>query len=436
MKSLSLFLFLSLVSSWLVTTQANETDTRQLDRILRMDINSSINPATLSYLRAGFEEARTEDYQAILITMNTPGGLVSTTKDILTLFGDSDLPVVVWIRPEGASATSAGAIIAAGAHVLFMSDGTNIGAATPIEMSGDIKQQDARSKAINDLVALVQSLAETRGRNQKLFGEMIEKASSFKAQEASDKKLIDGVVNTVAELKLALNGKKVKVKGKEIELKTSAPEIISFGMDLGQKLLDILANPTTAYILFVLGAGLIYLEMQAPGGFIAGSLGAVALIMAGIGFQILPLNFGALGLIILAFVLLIMEIYVTSYGVLTLGGVASLIAGSLFLFRSDDAYLHLSHSVIFSTVAAIGCFIGLIAWVMVRDRMHQHQTSFNNTIGQTATILGVLEEGVYQVRANGEIWRARGTQGLKSGEHVLVTEQDDAHMELKIQSKS
>src|SRR5690606_33521358 len=141
-----------------------------------------------------------------------------------------------------------------------------------------------------------------------------------------------------------------KVKGKEIKLKANAPEIISFDMDLGQKLLDILANPTTAYILFILGAGLIYLEMQTPGGMIAGGLGAVFLIFAGIGFQILPLNFGALGLIILAFILLVMEIYITSYGILTLAGVASLIAGSLFLFRSDDAYLHLSHSVIFSTV--------------------------------------------------------------------------------------
>src|SRR5690606_209302 len=115
---------------------------------------------TLSYLRTSFKQAQSEDFQAILISLNTPGGLVSTTKDILTLFGESDLPVIVWIRPEGASATSAGAIIAAGSHLLFMSDGTNIGAATPIEMSGDIKQQDARSKAINDLVALVQSLSE------------------------------------------------------------------------------------------------------------------------------------------------------------------------------------------------------------------------------------------------------------------------------------
>src|SRR5690606_34297187 len=138
--------------------------------------------------------------------------------------------------------------------------------------------------------------------------------------------------------KIALNGRKIKVKGTEIELKSSAPEIISFGMDLGQKLLDILANPSTAYILFILGAGLIYLEMQAPGGFIAGSLGAVALILAGIGFQILPLNFGALGLIVLAFILLIMEIYITSYVILTIVGVASFVAGSLFSFSIVFAF--------------------------------------------------------------------------------------------------
>src|SRR5690606_17834520 len=139
----------------------------------------------------------------------------------------------------------------------------------------------------------------------------------------------------------------------------------------------------------------------------------------------------ALGLIVLAFVLLILEIYVTSYGVLTLGGLAALISGSLFLFRTDDAYLHLSHSVIFSTVAAIACFVGLIAWVMVRDRLQKHETVFNSTVGHQATILEEVETGVYQVRVNGEVWRAFGQSGLASGAHVTITEQDDLKMQLK-----
>lgn len=435
MKNISLFLFLTLVSSWLFASDTNLQANYPVDRILRLEINSSINPATLNYLQAGFKHAASEDYQALLVIMNTPGGLVSTTKEILTLFGASDIPVIIWIRPEGASATSAGAIIAAGAHILFMSDGTNIGAATPIEISGDIKQEDARSKAVNDLVALVQSLAETRGRNAKLFGEMIEKASSFKSQEAAENKLTDGTINTVAELKKSLHNRVIKIKGKKFKIQSNEPLIESFDMDLGQKLLDILANPSTAYILFILGAGLIYLELQTAGGFIAGGIGAVCLLLAGIGFQILPLNFGALGLIVLAFALLVMEIYVTSYGILTLAGVASLVTGSLFLFRTDDAYLHLSTTVIFSTVGAILTFVGLIVWVIIRDRSSKHEVAFNNSVGHKATILAMLEPGIYQVKVNGEVWRAKGATTYQIGDHVMIETQDDSKMELTIQSK-
>ncbi|MCO4795647.1 MAG: ATP-dependent Clp protease proteolytic subunit, partial [Bacteriovoracaceae bacterium] len=195
--------------------KAESTNSLEIHKIIQLDIESSINPATFNYLSQGFIQAKKNKSDMILVTMNTPGGLVTTTKKILTLFGDSNTPVVVWIKPEGASATSAGAIIASGAHGLYMSEGTNIGAATPIQMSGDIKQKDMKSKAINDLVALVQSLAETRGRNAKLFGEMIEKASSFKSKEAAEKNLIDGIANTESELIEKLDGRIFHIKGQD-----------------------------------------------------------------------------------------------------------------------------------------------------------------------------------------------------------------------------
>lgn len=436
MKSFTLFLFLTLVSSIVYASETNLIQQRDIQKIIRLDINSSINPATYSYLKAGFKEANENEYQAILITINTPGGLVSTTKDILTLFGDSELPVIVWIRPEGASATSAGAIISAGAHLLYMAEGTNIGAATPIEMSGDIKQSDARSKAINDLVALVESLAEARGRNGKLFSEMIEKASSFKSVEAKEKSLIDGIANSTKDIKELSHNQTIKIKGKQVKLNFVNSQIISYGMDLGQKLLDILANPSTAYILFVIGAGLIYLELQVAGGFIAGSIGAVCLVLAGIGFQVLPLNFGALGLIVLSFILLIMEVYITSFGILTIAGLAALVSGSLFLFRTDDAYLHLSHSVIASTVAAVVAFAGLIAFVIIRDRKNGHQEEFNSMKNKDGVVLEKLPDDFYQIRVAGEVWKASCKEELNTGDFVKVIEQDDNKMILTVQSKA
>ena len=319
-----------------------------------------------------------------------------------------------------------------------MSEGTNIGAATPIQMSGDIdKKSDARKKAINDLVALVQSLSEARNRNAVLFGEMIEKAASFKAQEAKEKNLINDIVNTDKELFLAISAAKgVKIKGQEKALTLTSPVIIDFEMDLGQKLLNIFANPSTAYILFLIGAALLYLEFQAPGGFVAGAVGALCLLMAGIGFQVLPLNFGALGLMVLSFALFMMEIYVTSYGILSLAGLASLVAGSLFLFRTDDAYLSLSHSLIFSVVLAIVSFIAIVVYLMVKERKNIGKEKFNDTEGEKGVVIKFLkkqEEGfLYQIKVHGEVWSALSEEELAVGAQIQTSEKRDDSMILRI----
>lgn len=408
-------------------------DTIKIEKILQLDIESSINPATYNYLAEGFGAAKKQKADMILVTMNTPGGLVTTTKKILTLFGDSDIPVVVWIKPEGSSATSAGAIIASGAHGLYMSEGTNIGAATPIQMSGDIQQKDMKNKAINDLVALVSSLAETRGRNAKLFGEMIEKASSFKTKEAKEKNLIDGIANTENDLLTQIEGRIFHLKGRDYKSQAPSPEIVPFEMDMGLKLLNIFANPSTAYILFLIGAALIYLELQAPGGFIAGAIGAVSLVLAGIGFQVLPLNFGALGLIILSFALFVMEIYITSYGILSLGGLAALISGSLFLFRTDNAYLELSNSVIFSSVGAIVLFLVFILLVVMRDHKNIGARQFNSQKGKNGEIIEIEEHKIgdyfeYQIKVAGEIWKAKSTTKYNIGDQVTVNDREDLYL--------
>jgi len=426
---LTLILTLAPVFSLLQASEEN-LDIISIDKIIQLDIESSINPATYNYLAQGFSAAKKQKADMILITMNTPGGLVSTTKKILTLFGESDIPVIVWIKPEGSSGTSAGAIIASGAHGLYMSEGTNIGAATPIQMSGDIQQKDMKNKAINDLVALVSSLAETRGRNAKLFGEMIEKASSFKSKEAAEKNLIDGIANTNNELLTKIDGRVFHIKGRDYKAQAPRPELIPFEMDMGLKLLNIFANPSTAYILFLIGAALIYLELQAPGGFIAGAIGAVCLVMAGIGFQVLPLNFGALGLIILSFALFVMEIYITSYGILSLGGLAALISGSLFLFRTDNAYLELSNSVIFSSVGAIVLFLAFVLMVVLRDHKNIGQRGFNKLRGKKGEIIKIDEhqtEGPYnyQVKVAGEIWKAKSQTKYNIGDQIEVNDREN-----------
>lgn len=407
---------------------AQDGQSLELNKLLRLTVKSSINPATLQYITAGLKKAQSQKFDGLLIEINTPGGLVSTTKDIITAIGEAQIPTIIWVTPEGASATSAGALIASSAHLLFMSEGTNMGAATPIQMSGDVPE-DLRKKAVNDLVALVQSLSTARGRNAELFGQMVSEASSFKSSEALEKNLINGIANSEDDLISQLSTLSINIHGQSFKLKTNQVQITDYEMSAGSALLNILADPNLAYILLLLGAALIYLEFQAPGGFIAGAMGAVLLIISGISFQVLPLNFGALGLLALAFILFILEVYITSYGILSLLGLASLVAGSLFLYETDNSYLALSPSVIAAATLAIGGFLLFVLYFIVRDFKKGHQHHFNEAVGKKALIMEVLpspieSEFLYQVKVEGEIWRAKSNHSYSVGNFAPVKDID------------
>ena len=408
-----------------------------VNNILKLEISSSVNPATYDYLSYNFKKY-SEQTDLILITMNTPGGLVSTTKKIISLIASSKKPVVIWVGPSGSSATSAGAIIASSATILAMAQGTNIGAATPINTTGDMKESDLRSKAINDIVSLVKAQSQSHGRNPAPFTKMIEKAESYTATDAINEKAIDFIANDTDEILSKLNGQNVFVQNENLKLKLNKSNIAitQAQMDLGQKLLNILSSPNLAYILFLIGAALIYLEFQAPGGIVAGALGAVFLMFAGISFQVLPLNFGALGLIVLSFVLLILEIYITSFGILSLAALASLISGSMFLFRTDDSYLSVSFSIIFATVAAISSFLVIVGYIFMKSREAMGVKKFNSQLNQPGTITEVLEIDKYVVKSHGEYWRAKGPESLNIGDKIkIICKNDDMTYTIEQETK-
>jgi len=415
---------------------AEQPEEYNVEKILKIEINSSINPATLNYVNSAFAKAHHESFDAILMMLNTPGGLVSTTKEILTAIGKSEKPVIVWIGPDGASATSAGAIIASGAHLLLMSNGTNIGAATPVELGGDIKEKDLRSKAINDLIALVEGLSHARGRNSNAFKSMVKEANSFSDQQALDKKIIDGMANNYSDLQKILQQKEIHLLGKSLVLKSQNPTIQEFSMDMGQKFLDVLASPQLTYIFMILGFALLYFELQAPGGFIAGSIGAIFLVLAGIGFQVLPLNWGAASLILLAFILFLLEIWITSYGLLAIAGLASLISGSLFLFRTDQAYLDIGIGVIISISTAIAAFLIFLGYFLFRDHKNKQKVHYD-LIDQTGVVIEVLPDKwhgqfQYNLKIHGEIWKAVSPNSFSAGQEVTVKghKKDDLLLEI------
>lgn len=422
--------FFTLSSPVLADASQADSPVLYIKHLYQMKIDATINPATLSHLQAVIKEAKLKPQSAIAVTINTPGGLVSVTKDMITAIGESNLPFIAIVGPEGASATSAGAILSAASHILLMYPGTNIGAATPINISSDMPK-DGREKAINDLMALVSSLRQAREKKDIHFKEMVNSAKSFSAKDALEKSITDGIISGDDELIAFLDKKEIILNGKKTIIQVTNLKTIVIEMDLGQKVLNFLASPELAYLLFLLGAALIYFELQAPGGFVAGGLGAISLILAGISFQVIPLNFGGLGLILLSFALFTLEIYITSFGLLSLAGLAALVAGSLFLFRTNDAYFELSQGVIFSVTGAIVVFMGIISYVFMKSRK-QLSSNFNDEIPSRGIVMGGPEEreGLYQyqIKIQGEIWKAFSTDKINVGETVAIEKKDEDNM--------
>lgn len=411
--------------------KGSSATTLEINELGFLSVNSAITPATYDYLKQNFESL--PEKTLIIIKLNTPGGLVTTTKDIITMAARKKRPFVVWITPEGASAASAGSIIASAAHFIFMSPGTNMGAATPVGLGEDIKESDGRKKAMNDLTAMVRSLSASRGRPTEPFEKMITDAESYTSIESLKLGIIDGVVSNQDEMLARLNSKTVIIDGVETQLKVNNVLSKNYEPTIGQSILEVIANPSTAYVLFLIGVALIYFELQAPGGYIAGTLGVCLLILAGIAFQVLPLDWGSMGLILAGIFLLILELYVVSYGLLGLAGVAAFVMGSLFLFHGDTGYISVQYNVIFSALAGVFLTSALLVWFLWKEKKkHKDGNDFFLPTGATGTVLSKINEQEYQVKVRGEIWRAFADEKLQINDAVTVSEVDTNKLIIRI----
>ena len=410
-------------------------ETYDVREVRVLSIKSAITPATYDYLKDQLGTA--SENRLTVIRMNTPGGLVTTTKEIISLFSRGNHPVAVWVTPEGASAASAGSIIASGAHFIFMAPGTNMGAATPVGLGEDLKESDGRKKAMNDLTATVRALCELRGRPAQPFEEMIRDAKSFTDQESLKLRIIDGVTSDLGTLLKFLDGKPWKTEKTiwSLSLKENTP-VKEVEPSTGQKLLEVLTNPSTAYFLFLLGAALIYFELQAPGGFIAGSIGAGLLVLAAIAFQILPLDWGAFGLMLVGVICLVLEMYITSYGLLGLAGAATFVLGSLFLFHGDEGFISIEYPVLLSTFLGILVPMIFLSWYILKDfRKKKEGMNFFVPLESEGVVMARHGSG-YQVKVRGEIWNARADEDLVTGDPISVVEADNKQLILKIRKKT
>ncbi len=378
-----------------------------------------INPVTAEYLHDALAFAETSRAQMLVVKLDTPGGLVTSMQTIVKTIVNAPLPVAVYVSPSGGRAASAGVFITLAGHVAAMAPGTNIGAAHPVAMGGEM-DNTMKEKAENDLAASIKSLAEQRGRNVKWAEEAVRKSVSVTEKEALSLKVIDLVAEDVPALLAQVDGRKVQLPGGSVTLQTKGAEVREFPMGWRLEALKALSDPNIAVLLMTIGTIGILAELYNPGAILPGIVGAISLILAFYSLQSLPINYAGLLLLLLGIALFILEIKVTSYGLLTLGGIAAMTLGGLLLVKSDAPFMQVSLSFLLPTVITAGAIMFGMAWLALKARRRTPVTGKESMIGEIAMAkTDVAPHG--QVFLHGELWEAISEQPIRRGEEAEVT---------------
>ena len=387
-------------------------------KILLAEVEGAIGPVVAEYLVEALQEANENESECLIIQLDTPGGLDASMRTIVKEMLASDVPVVVYVAPAGSRAASAGAFITLAAHVAAMAPGTNIGAAHPVKIGGQMDSTMA-DKVANDAAAYIRSIAEKRGRNVAWAEDAVRKSISSTEGEALEQNVIDLVCRSVDALVDSLNGRRVEVPTGEKEMETSGLEVETRRMGLRQRFLATLSDPNVAYILMMLGFYGLLFEIYSPGSIFPGVIGSICIILAFFSFQTLPINYAGLILIIVGVVMLILEVQIVSHGALTIGGVVAMGLGSAMLFESPEPFLRVSWAVIVPAVAGTAVFILVALGLGVRAQKRKPVTGVEDMVGKIGkTRTTVHEEGMVVV--HGEYWNAVSDEVLESGSKVRV----------------
>lgn len=411
MKQLFLFWLLFLWIPALLSAQ----------KVVVIKIDGSINPVSADHIRNGIKKASRDKAECLVILLNTPGGLLKSTRIIVSDILESPVPVVVYVAPGGAHAGSAGVFITMAAHIAAMAPGTNIGAAHPVNLQGKMDSVMSE-KATNDAAAFIRSIAEKRQRNFQWAEDAVRRSLAITEKEAVEKRVVDLVATNTKELLRSIDGRNIPVQGGATVLRTANAQVENVEMSALEKILDLLVDPNVAYLLLLLGMYGILFELYNPGAILPGVVGVISLILAFYSMHTLPINYAGLALIVFAIILFLLEIKIVSHGILAIGGVASLLLGSLMLIRSDAALesVRISRSVIISAVAVSSLFFLFVLGLGVRALRAKPVTGVEAMAGEIGESLEALNpDGT--VRVHGEIWRAISTgAAIAPGEKVRV----------------
>ena len=378
--------------------------------------SGAISPGMGDFIKQGISKASDDNVSCIIITLDTPGGLAESMRDIVMDILASKIPVVVYVSPSGARAASAGVMITMAADIAAMAPGTNIGAAHPVAAGGQKIDKTMSEKIVNDMVAHAKSVAGKRGRNIKWVEKAIRESVSVTETEALKENIIDLIAPDIDDLIRQINGRKVKGKG---VLDLDNPKKTILKETIRTKILKIISDPNIAYILMMIGLAGIYFELSNPGAVFPGVIGAIALVLAFFSFQTLPINYAGILLIILALIFFIMEMKITSYGLLSIAGVTCLFLGSLMLFESSDPALQVSWSVFLPTVIMVSSFFVFVAGLVFKAQTSKPRTGSKGLIGEIGVVKkDIMPEG--KVFVHGELWNATSTNLIKEGVKVRV----------------
>lgn len=412
-RTLALLTFLSLSLSAPLFSQEQKKD------VLVITVNGVINPASAEYIGKSIKRANEQKREAVVIELDTPGGLDTSMRDIVKNIIGSEVPVIVYVSPSGARAASAGVFITLAAHVAAMSPGTNIGSAHPVGV-GEKMDKVMSEKVTNDAAAYIKSLAERTGRNSKWAEDAVRKSVSATEAEALKEKIIDIVSKDLNALLSTLDGRKVKTVMGEKILKTANANIVREEMSLRHKILNVITDPNVAYMLMLLGFYGLFFELTNPGSIFPGVIGGICLILAFYAFQTLPVNYAGLLLIILAIILFILEIKIVSQGVLTIGGVIAMALGSLMLFESPGPFMKLSLFLILPAVIITALFFTVILGLAYKAYRRKPITGSEGLIGLEGIANTDITKDSGIVLLHGEIWSAYSDETISKSEKIVV----------------
>ena len=380
-----------------------------------IELEGPISPGTATFVTRGLEEAQETGAAFAVIRLDTPGGLGSSMRTIIKAILNSSIPVIVYVAPSGAGAASAGVLITVAGHVAAMAPGTNIGAAHPVTAGGKDIGGTMSDKVVNDMASYGRGIAEEKGRNGQWVEKAIRESVSITAYEALEIKVIDLVAKNMDELFRLVDGKEVHLTSGKVIIKTADLKIEHFRPGFRDRVLKTISDPNIAYILMMIGLAGLYFELSNPGAILPGVIGGISLILAFYSMQTLPVNYAGLLLILLGIIFFIAEIKVTSYGMLSVGGLISLTIGSIMLFEDVGVSLKL----LLPTVILVGGFFMVVAGLAFRAYRAQPRSGVEGILGEVGIVKERIDpEGL--VFVHGEYWRALAAEKIEPGEKIEV----------------